>query len=420
MSNHQMLPAAPIVLALGLPGAILLYVFCKDIVRDQGKGLLSLYAFSKEAVLFYYIISVMGILYCFHPGANVSIVNNGTLQALNLVFLLSFLSFGRIGSLQRYIRFIFIISLLAYFVTVILDVVYVDLFTRVTGRAAGFAVNPNTGAFTLVLLLILSLDWNRLRVADMLLCCITAIGVFVTFSRGGLVICSFTIAAYVCSAILKVRSGERLKHVVKLLVCSLLVYVSIAAGFALMGGSRFFSVFDGKERLENVLGFVQGQDDAVLQDSRVYLAEQYYQHALKSPIFGYGTGYSDSQPIGPHNLYLLLWSDYGIVGLLVVAYACFRLLSFFFRQKETRGVVFVLIFAIEGFFNDDILMFRPFIISLAFLCIAAYYKANPPQDLHEVVERHAKKSTVYASVLERWRSRTRPADSVEALGSGKV
>lgn len=376
LSSSGRLPIQPIILAVGLPTIIFLYIINKEMLRDEGRELVGLYKFTKDAAIFYYLITIVHLLFYFYPNGAVVSLYSALLPLFNLWFIIAFISIGLIREARSYIRLIAVLSFYFYFSTVLLDLLQMGMFSRVEGRAAGLAVNPNTGAFTLVMLMILGLNWKKLGLSDMVLCGIAAIGVFVTFSRGGLIIYLLSLVGYLIFISIHNQHENKLKSFAKLPVFLLLLYGMISAGFAWTGDNPFLSQMNGEDRLMQFAGLFHEDDNEVLQDSRVKLAQYYLDLAIKSPILGYGTGFSQSQPLGPHNLYLLLWTDYGIAGLTVLIYGLYRLIRFFWFHKSYQGVVFVLIFIVEGFFDHNLLTFRPFMIALTFLFIQSYWSTK--------------------------------------------
>ncbi|WP_158289273.1 O-antigen ligase family protein [Paenibacillus flagellatus] len=374
MSNRNMLPLAPIYLAMALPALVIFYVLCKDIVRDRGKELIRLFTFCKEPIIFYYSFAVIGLLYCLHPGVSVELLNNGVYHALYAFLCLFFLAFARIRSLLPIVRFIFIAAFLIYFATVMIDVMQ-GSFTKNEGRAAGFAVNPNTGAFTLIMLLLLSLNWSRMKLFDVSLCCAAGLGVFVTYSRGGLILFVLSMTIYLARIIYCQKPWTKPTNALRFLVISLIVFLGLSIGQSVLNGVSAFNQ-DDSTRLQDVLSLVRGDNDAVMQDSRVDLVVEYWRLISESPILGYGTGFSDSRPAGPHNIYLQQWVDYGVIGVAVYTLGLLRMFRFFMQRQDYRGMTFLLITAIEGFFNDDMLLFRPFLIALVFLFVMAYAESQ--------------------------------------------
>ncbi|MDF2713116.1 MAG: hypothetical protein K0R28_41 [Paenibacillus sp.] len=369
IEKNGWLIVSPVSLELISAFVVFLYLFYREFMRDEANSFIANYVNLKNAILFYYGLAIVGLLYCFHPDSVVGFQNSGTHYLIELVFFLSLVSFGFINNVQGYSKLFAISALLLYLYSIVLDVVQGGQFTNVIGRAAGFAENPNTGAYSLVILIILSVDWRKYKSIDGILWLMTALGVLATLSRGGIIIFSLAFVSYLgfIFAGLRKNKSKFLLNVAITLIASIFI---IQIGSGLMRQSVMFETVTGQNRWDRVMEMFNGNTESITSDSRMELFSSYTELIADSPFFGHGTGYSNSLPNGPHNMYLLIWTDYGLVGLLVLIYGIANLLFFFISQKNRAGFVFMLVFIVEGFFNHNLLTFRPLVVALALLTVS--------------------------------------------------
>ncbi|RKN85659.1 O-antigen ligase family protein [Paenibacillus ginsengarvi] len=357
--------------SLELVSALGMFLFClyKEYMKDGAYCFIQMYVHIKDVLLFYFWLAIVGLLYCLHPNSVLGLQNEGTHYLIYLIFLIMLVCTGCIKYIEKSAKWFAIAALLIYLYSVGLDVVQGGQYTNVIGRAAGFAENPNTGGYILVILIILSVNWNEYKVMDGVMWIMTAIGIFATLSRGGIIIFSLAFALYV--GFVAVSLGKnRIKFLVKVSITTVAAFFIIYASSSFANISTLYETSTGQTRFERVQEMLNGDSDSIKSDSRVDLISTYINLIAESPFVGHGTGFSGSLPVGPHNLYLLVWTDYGLIGLLVLIYVLIRLLLFFVSKQNRAGIAFVLVFIVEGFFNHNLLTFQPFVTALALLSVS--------------------------------------------------
>ena len=190
-------------------------------------------------------------------------------------------------------------------------------FSRFAGRSAGLYLNANQSGEALVCGMILSVTAmpSRYRTPFMLL---TGIGVFVTFSRGGILTWLIAVAGLILTG----RVG--LKN----------LFVSGFLGLVLVGLvllPRLDQLLTTLERSGTINKDVQerlawladpsGVSDASSLD-RLYLAKQAWEKIAEHPLLGGGTGASHTAPdvafYATHNQYLALMEDHGLLGAAIM------------------------------------------------------------------------------------------------------
>lgn len=187
-------------------------------------------------------------------------------------------------------------------------------FSEVVGRSAGLYISPNIAAEALVLGMILAItilpEWYR---GYFLL--LTGIGVFVTFSRSGLI--GWCIASVGLMLGRFVRGNELLRTGSISLILVGLVLLPKANEIATAlerTGSLNANVL---ERLSWLID-PSGVSDASSW-SRKLIAQQAWDRVAERPFWGGGTGaVHDGLFILPHNQFLAYMMDHGFLGAMIL------------------------------------------------------------------------------------------------------
>jgi O-antigen ligase len=170
--------------------------------------------------------------------------------------------------------------------------------------------------------------------------------------------------AFLCYIVISARSGPN--RILRNLLILLVAVIGVAAMYSVshLGTTVYSSDNDRAQLLARELS---GDTATLLQDSRVTLVSDYIGLISQHPILGHGTGFVMSQPQGPHNMFLTLWVENGVLGLfayLMLLFACF----FYFRRlADFRGQVFCLSVFVLSFFSHNILTTRSMIVTLGLL-----------------------------------------------------
>jgi O-antigen ligase len=180
------------------------------------------------------------------------------------------------------------------------------------GRAAGFFINPNQAGAALVTGFALSVSvvprrWRFLYLAAV------ALGVGLTFSRAailGLALVSFGLAF----------GGRSLTW--RQIAAALLIVGALTAIAWLLVSAELQERFniDPEVALDRVLWIFDpsGRSD-YSQEERIQLLERGWEQFLSSPLVGNGVGSTElwEARSSTHNMYVMLASDFGIIGLLI-------------------------------------------------------------------------------------------------------
>ena len=119
----------------------------------------------------------------------------------------------------------------------------------------------------------------------------------------------------------------------------------------------------GQSKAQNRLSALASgeiQDDGSSAD-RLEAARVTLDKIEESPLLGHGTGYNRRLRQTPHNLYLKLWIDSGLLGVLTWLSLLAGGFWLFTSRKYRPGQALVLVTMFGGFFSHNILEQRTFL-----------------------------------------------------------
>lgn len=180
-----------------------------------------------------------------------------------------------------------------------------NVFSTAPGRSAGFFINPNIASQSIIIFLGVFLTWNKRQISffGSFLTLIVLGGVFVTFSRGG-IISLFIVIAF----LFFFNYNLNWKTVVGIFF---VVVMLLLFPLKLLLNSDLSD--DAYGRLSNLL---EGNISDSYNEERGNIAFESYNLALKAPIFGNGVGTTNSLENGAHNTFVSVFLDFGLVGVL--------------------------------------------------------------------------------------------------------
>lgn len=265
--------------------------------------------------------------------------------ALLLVFILLF-RYEKVASAATYALLIAVIG------GVLLN--YTDFFmsgrlnmSAVGGRAAGMYVNPNISGQYLVFGMVLSayILPKRLRFAY---CLFVASGVFLTFSRGAIVL--WTLAMFCLAwgdtfALPRVHSLLSVGLMVALLATSLLAGRWVEAVKS-TGLKKYIN--ENTER--RIARSFMEQDDYSSRERKL-LARQGLKMFLDKPFLGNGVGSCQQSATGvsTHNMYLVMGAEQGIIGLGFLL----ALILILWGTGTNIGRISAILYAVSGMFTHN-------------------------------------------------------------------
>lgn len=247
------------------------------------------------------------------------------------------------------------------------------VFSTVAGRAAGLYEDANLSGSMLVAGMLLSVLRLRptFRIAY---CSVVGIGVLVTFSRSAI-----TLWAIALFGMVAFRWLTPHRKVAAAFVC-----------LGLAGASQALTTGGWIAALE-----VVGAGDMLNENTRARIGSSFLdQHDFskgeredialralddwkRSPIFGNGVGYSGYYPARPHNQYLEVASDLGLVGLIPLLF----LLLLLWRSGSQVGVLIAIHVAVSNFFSHNNLELPAVQLAIAMALSRAWSDMAAPADV---------------------------------------
>lgn len=356
---------------VGFPPTMILLVVASAylmlVLLEPGKATLNRIAYnftrSGAAVASYVLFCLVFVIWGVHSTANYT--SGGSyiyLSIYNLfLFVVGFVAFSDSAVLSRW-KVIVALPLLLLVLSLWVETKFPLLFSDdLYGRKSGIAGNPNAAAYFMIVMLLMLVDLSKPKIPDLIFFGLCSLGIFATFSRGG-----YLLAILLgLNIILRVFiSGDKKSILTLIAGCGLMVIFFNAALVELdvlelgAGGSRMELILNG-EWSELARG--EGTMD------RKELFDKHVALALESPVFGHGTGYTytGQEGGGPHNVYLQIWCNQGIAGVVSVLLMLFFFARFFVRNRNYKGLLFVFILFAEGLLNHNIFDQRPTILFMA-------------------------------------------------------
>lgn len=217
------------------------------------------------------------------------------------------------------------------------------------GRSAGLYLNPNISGQSLIGygLLFLLTRTGKMTIIDILLMILTSIGVFASFSRA-----SILILLLLYTAVIIFRMGVKNRFN---MVFSYTIVAVLAISFVTYVVNNIVLSEDAIVRIDS-LSKQGGIGD--FREARGSVAEAGIELVLENPIFGAGVNTSIEMTQGPHNIYVALALDYGIVGLVVYLSIIFHLIRMAMgAPKDVSGIIWFVVawFICVGFSSHNLL-----------------------------------------------------------------
>ena len=274
-----------------------------------------------------------------------ALIKNSEATALLLIFILLLQD-------KKVVRIATYSLLFAVIGGVILN--YIDFFMHgrlnmsfVDGRAAGIYVNPNTSGMMMVFGMVLTVFIlpKRLR---FIYCLFVASGVFLTFSRGAIVL---WVVAMFCLAWKDAFVLSRLPSLIGMGVLVALLATSLVAGdwlvaFKSSGMKKYLT-----SNTENRIGSSFMAQDDYSARSRMLVARRGLQMFLDKPFLGNGVGSTQqlATRVSTHNMYLLMGAEQGIIGVAILL----ALILILWRAGTNIGRICAILYAISGMFTHN-------------------------------------------------------------------
>ncbi len=208
-----------------------------------------------------------------------------------------------------------------------------SIFSVTEGRAAGLYGNANDAGAALLLCLLFTVDLTRPTTRGLFLAAVTTAAVFATFSRSAMVFAIALFGVYVLApgAGTRGRGGERIVA---------LTLIAIVAVAAIAWLSQNIELSDeAAMRLRSI--FTGNVSDASAAGR--FAKAQYAIQVFREHFWGAGLGFADRRGLEPHNTFLYLAIDYGILGLFFYVTLLLAALGAALRAGWRRGANAIMI-----------------------------------------------------------------------------
>jgi O-antigen ligase len=349
---------SPVELFCILAAPVLVRVHWPDYRQNALTSSLALWRDHRQVIVAFLGLITLSFLTALEPGANVADRGGKAVYILLYRFGLFAVALSTAILLIRLgWRWPVVIALLVLLGSIFYDVAYPGTFSTADGRAGGFQENPNVAAIAVMMLLAVSVRYDRVHSFDLLLILAAAVGVFATLSRGGMMQLSLFLANYLYFT----GRGRRLRQI---LLAPLAAAAMAAAALSVAGLITTSSDMFQTENAQRRLATFAGENETVYETdtARLSLIPQYMALIDRHMLLGYGTGFSRSLPLGPHNSYLDFWVNNGFAGLLLYLWLLVAMLSLCWARRFWPGLVFTQIALLAGMFTHDVIHLGVFLI----------------------------------------------------------
>ncbi len=277
---------------------------------------------------------------------------------------------GFLPVFRRQWRRVALLAFLLVLASLLIDGWIPGTFSKQMSRAAGFAGNPNQGGFRLVLLAAVSMRYLRPRRWDLVILAACGLGVFLTLSRGSLVLLGVLGFAVGLSRLLTAsRPRSRRMWGATALGALALAALVVFAGVRWLPTLPQFDIRHAQARLSllaSIDGFLKGE-----QGTRLQLVRESFERIERRPFLGYGLGYASTLKPGPHNQFLKIWLDQGLVGVGLFCWMLSAAAAVFFRRRSVTGVVVIALLIAESSVSHNLLDDRTALLLLGLLLSVA-------------------------------------------------
>lgn len=280
------------------------------------------------------------------------------------VLLLSFLIIFQIDDSIRLVRLTIVLVVMFSVVMNLIDFI-TPMWSKVPGRAAGLYESPTNSGKMLVFMMVAGLPLIAQKFR-LIYCMFIGIGVLITFSRGpwllwGVAMLGLASTGYFVFA--RKLAGIFFVGV----LCFAILFLLLTGG--MLEYLRAFGLVD--YLTPNTLARLGASGQAFVDistESRVDVAKKAWAVFQNNPWLGAGMGYTRGGwgiGIGPHNMYLTLAAEGGLLGVAVFL----SLLAILFYTGDGIGKVITIVYAASSMTSHNNLEQPALLIILAFIVV---------------------------------------------------
>jgi O-antigen ligase len=238
----------------------------------------------------------------------------------------------------RAMRWAAILTILLTSGSSIAEFLGVAKFSSIPGRFSGFNGHPNSPPIVLCqclglcFALVGSFRWNVALIAAAMP------GVALTYGRSGMVIYAFLAGTYI---LLNAR-----RHIGFLMVCAYAMVPLVIGGLAIMQQRTEEGVTKNKNTADRLEAIYNLDFDKLKSPERAKDLGDAWEAVMREPVFGYGVGAASAR-WAPHNEYVAMWLELGLLGLLVYLLTIYVpvLRSLLCRGRAGYAVLAVLLYS---------------------------------------------------------------------------
>jgi O-antigen ligase len=364
LAKSGKLPLAPTVLAVLFLGSITSFVLLRDFLGRRATTQVGMIVKSNTAVIFpFALLALISLALALHPGAYWSDGQKWIyLQSYDFCIFIAAMLIPTVEAVRKHFQYFVIVGLLTLLGSIWYDVQNPGAYSSVPGRASGFPGNSNWGALSTVMLCTMSLSYQegRARLLDLAVMAVTALGLYFTFSRSGTINFVLLLLFFCTVAILNGKDRAKTAISLGLSLVSLITFIVVVIPLASKSSELTATSSKSQNR---VLALADGElsDDGSAAD-RIEAARETLDRIENSPVFGNGTGFNRRMRQTPHNLYLKLWVDSGIFGLLTWLSLLASGFWMFTSRRYRPGQALMIATAFGCLFSHNILEQRTFLI----------------------------------------------------------
>lgn len=201
------------------------------------------------------------------------------------------------------------------------------------GRSAGLYENPNYSSEAVLAfgLIFLANRSGKFTATDLLMTALVTLGVIATFSRTGILA-----SVVLLTGAIVMRAKPR--HVPRI-IGGAIVIALLAAGFVTYVIRNVTLSVEASQRLYSL---IEGGGVGDYQQDRGLLALEWMELFWKNPILGGGVYTIFDGKDGPHNMFVAMMVDYGMVGLAIYLFLIARLVALWHGGEPALGRIIIL------------------------------------------------------------------------------
>jgi len=252
-------------------------------------------------------------------------------------------------------------------------------WSKVPGRAAGLYTNPNASGKVLLFLMVASIPLVPLRYR-LLFCLFVGFGILVTFSRSTWVLWVIALMGLAGSGDI-VLKNKGISFVLMGLLSGAIVYSLLTGGlYSLLADSGAAQYLKPQTiaRLGGDRSALAGDASIV---SRAEVAKLAWNVFQEYPWLGAGLGYTrEWGHILPHNMYLMMAAEGGVLGLAVFV----ALIIALWHNTDSVGKIIIVLFALKSMSSHNMLDQPTMLILLALIAVSFNLKGSNSEYKKEV------------------------------------